>query len=76
MTDCRKVTLGEANNISELEFVFMLNFWNETLEKFHQTSQLLQSESVILQTCADLYLSLAYQLHTSGDEFERFESLA
>ena len=31
---------------------------------------------MILQTCGDFYSSLVDQLHTSRDEFERFESLA
>lgn len=39
--DTRREAKNIANKMQELEFVFMLNFWNETLEKFHRTSQLL-----------------------------------
>ena len=74
--ETRREARNIANKMQELEFVFMLNFWNEILQKFHKTSKCLQSESAILQTCADLYLSLADLLNTSRDEFERFESLA
>ena len=67
----------EANNIvnkmQELEFVFMLNFWDEILQNFLSVSQVLENEVVNLKTCTDLYGSLADQLCTSRDEFERYE---
>lgn len=71
-------TRREANNIAskmqELEFVFMLNFWGEILQNFHRVSKVLQNEDVNLKTCADLYESLADQLCTSRDEFQRYEA--
>ena len=62
--------------MQELEFVFMLFFWNEILQNFYKVSQALQSEDVDLQTCADLYASLGDQLYISRDEFERNEAAA
>ena len=64
----------EANNISykmqELEFVFMLNFWNNICRTFTEyISKVLQNEDINLETCANLYASLADQLCTSRGEF-------
>lgn len=72
--DTRREANNIANKMQELEFVFMLNFWDEILQNFHRVSQVLQNEEVNLQTCADLYGSLADQLCTSRDEFERYEA--
>ena len=55
-----------------LELVFMLNLSNEILQNFHRVSKVLQNEDVDLKTCADLYVSLAEQMCTSRDEFEKF----
>ena len=55
-----------------LELVFMLNLWNEILQNFHRVNKVLQNEDVDLKTCADLYVSLAEQMCTSRDEFEKF----
>ena len=52
----------------------MLNFWNEILQNFHRVRHVLQNEDVNLKTCADLYGSLADQLSTSRDEFERYKA--
>ena len=60
--------------MQEPEFVFMLNFWDEILQIFQSVSQVLQNEDVNLKTRADLYGSLADQLCTSRDEFERYEA--
>ena len=60
--------------MQELEFVFMLNFWNEIFQTFYRGSQVLQNEDVNLKTFADLYGSLADQLCISQDEFERYEA--
>ena len=57
----------------ELEFIFMLNFWNEILKYFHRVCQVLQNEYVNLKT-SGLYGSLANQLYTSRDEFVRYEA--
>ncbi len=71
-------TRREANNIEnkmqELEFIFMLNFWDEILQNFHRVSKVLKNEDANLKTCADQYGSLADQLCTSQDEFERCEA--
>ncbi|XP_038649470.1 LOW QUALITY PROTEIN: zinc finger MYM-type protein 1-like [Scyliorhinus canicula] len=72
--DARREANNIADKMQELEFVFMLNFWNEILHIFHRVSQVLQNEDVNLKTCADLYVSLADQLCTSRDEFERYEA--
>ena len=52
----------------------MLNFWNEISKNFHRVSQVLQNENEKLKTCPDLYGSVADQLCTSRDEFERYEA--
>ncbi len=61
-------TRREANNISnkmqELEFVFMLNFWDDILQNFHRVSKVLQNEDMNLKTCAALYGSLTDKLCT------------
>ncbi|KAG7154647.1 putative Zinc finger MYM-type protein 1-like 9, partial [Homarus americanus] len=72
--DTRREANNIANKMQELEFVFMLNFWNEILQNFHRVSQILQNEDVNLKTCADLYGSLAHQLCTSRDKFERYKA--
>ena len=59
--------------MQELEFAFMLVFWEEMLQHFHRVSQALQNEHMNWKTCADLYSSLADHLHESRHEFERFE---
>ena len=59
--------------MQELEFAFMLVFWEEMLQHFHRVSQALQNEHMNWKTCADLYSSLADHLHESRNEFERFE---
>ena len=55
--------------MQELEFIFVLNFWNEILQNIHKVSQVLQNEDVNLKTCVDLYVLLADQLSTSWVEF-------
>ncbi|XP_038637303.1 zinc finger MYM-type protein 1-like [Scyliorhinus canicula] len=72
--DARREANNIADKMQELEFVFMLNFWNEILQNFHRVSQVLQNEDVNLKTCADLYVLLADKLCTSRDEFERYEA--
>ena len=37
--DTRREADNIANKMQELEFVFMLNFWNEILQNFHRVSQ-------------------------------------
>lgn len=74
--DTGKEAKNVVNKMYEPEILLMLIFWIETLEKFYRASQFPQSENVILQACADLYSILADQLHTSTDQFERFESFA
>ena len=56
--DARREENNIADKMQELEFVFMLIFWNEILLNFHRVSQPLQSKDVDLKTCADLYASL------------------
>lgn len=46
------------------------------MQSFHRVSQALRNQYVDLKTCTDLYSSLADQLNTSRDEFERFEEAA
>lgn len=74
--DTRREANNIANKMQELEFVFLLNFWDEILYNFHKVSQVLQNEYVNLKTCSDLYGSLADQLCTSRDEFQRYETVA
>jgi len=66
--EARREANNIADNMQEIEFVFMLNFWNEILLNFHRVRKVLQNEDVNLKTCADLYVSLA-----SRDEFEKYE---
>ncbi|KAK2150609.1 hypothetical protein LSH36_399g07013 [Paralvinella palmiformis] len=40
---------------------------------FHGVSKVLQNEDANLKACADLYVSLADQLCTSREEFEKYE---
>ena len=54
----------------------MLIFWEEIFEHFHRVSQALQNECMYLKSCADFYSSLSDCLHTSWNEFERFEEAA
>ena len=72
----RREITNIADKMQQPEFVFMLNFCNEILQNFYRVSQVLQNEDVNLETCADLYVSLADQLCTSRDEFERYEAAA
>lgn len=74
--DTRREAENIAKKMQELEFAFMLVFWEEVLQHFHRVSQALQNEHVNLKTCADLYSSLADHLHESRNEFERFEEAA
>lgn len=74
--DTRTEAGNIANKMQELEFVFMLIFWDEILQHFRRTSKVLQNEDVDLKTCADLYGSLADQLRISRDDFERYEAIA
>ena len=37
--DSRREANNIANMMQELEFLFMLNFWNEFLKNFHNVSQ-------------------------------------
>ncbi len=62
--DTRREANNTANKMQELEFVFMLNFWDEILQNFHRVSKVLQNEDVNLKTCSDLYESLDDQLYT------------
>ena len=70
----------EANIIfdkmQELEFVFMLHFWNDILQNFRRVSKVLQNEDANIKTCSTLYLSLADQLSISRGQFEKYEVLA
>ncbi|XP_076339579.1 uncharacterized protein LOC143240664 isoform X2 [Tachypleus tridentatus] len=54
----------------------MLITWDEISQKFHKASQVLQNEDVNLKTLTDLYGSLADQLYTLMNDFERFEAVA
>jgi len=68
--DTRREAKNIANKMYEIQLVLMLNFWNETMKKFHQTSQLLQCENVLVNRCRFVACSsLADLLHTSRDEF-------
>ena len=73
-------TIKEANNIAEkmqeLEFAFMLCFWCEILIKFRNTSQTLQSKTLNLSTCSNLYLSLSTFISSYRDKFEEMETKA
>jgi len=60
--------------MQELEFIFMLKFWNEIFLNFHRVNQLQQNKGLNLnyvQICMD---PLADQLCTSPIEFERYEA--
>jgi len=46
------------------------------LQKFHQTSQTLQKDELILAVCGDLYNSLAVYLTDMREHFDRFEKTA
>ena len=72
--DTRREANNIANKMQELEFIFILNFWNEILQNFSRVSRVLHNEDVNLKTCADRYGSLADQLCTSRVEFERYEA--
>ena len=72
--DTRREANNIANKMQELEFVFMLNFWNEIFQNFPRVSQVHQNENVNFKTCTDLYASLADQLCTSRSEFESYEA--
>ena len=74
--DARREANNIADEMQELEFFFILNFGNEILQNFHRVSQVQQNEDVNIKICADLYVSLADQLCTSRDEFERYEAAA
>ncbi|CAF4428287.1 unnamed protein product, partial [Rotaria magnacalcarata] len=53
----------------------MLNICNDILQNFHRVSQVLKNEDINLETRANLYASLADQLGTSREEFERYEAI-
>ena len=56
--------------MQELEFTFMLIFWEGILQHFHMVCQVLQNEQMNLKSCADLYSSLADYLHASRNDFD------
>lgn len=62
--------------MEELEFVFMLEFWNRILDEFHKTSKALQDSKISLSTCAKLYSSLLQFLKKNRDSFDEFEARA
>lgn len=74
--DTRREADNIANKMQELEFVFLLIFWNEILQNFYRVSQVLQKEDSNLQICSDLYKSLSDQLCTSRNQFEKYEVAA
>ncbi len=50
-------TRREANKMQALEFVFMLNFWDEIFQNFHRVSKVLQNEDVNLKnTCRSIWI--------------------
>ena len=57
--DTKREAENIAKKIQELEFAFMLVFWEKVLQNFYRVNQALQNEHVNLKTCADLYSSLA-----------------
>lgn len=59
--------------MEELEFVFMLEFWNRILGQFHKTSKALQDPKILLSTCAKLYASLGSFLHDMREHFDDIE---
>lgn len=70
-------TRREAGNIrdkmEELEFVIMLEFWNDILNKFHVISKALQDEQLNLSKCAQLLDSLLNFLKDIREQFNSFE---
>ena len=74
--DTRRQADNIANKMQEHEFVFLLIMWDEILQKFHRSTQVLQNEVMNLRVCADVYVSLADQLHILKDDFERIETAA
>ena len=59
--------------MEELEFVFILTFWNRLLGQFHKTSKALHYPKLPLDTCAKLYSSLEFFLHDMRDQFDDIE---
>jgi hypothetical protein len=74
--DARREAGNIRDKMLELEFAFMLVFWNEFLERFNKTIKSLQDEHIALNTCADLYQSLSEYVDEVREKFEYFEGKA
>ena len=70
-------TRREASNIydkmHEFEFALMLEFWTDVLVRFRNTSKALKGEKTSLDTCTNLYKSLAQYVSSVRDQFDNCE---
>jgi hypothetical protein len=64
------------DKMQEFEFVLMLEFWNDVLTRFQQTSKTLQESQVAISTCATLYTSLVGYLNEVREKYNEFERRA
>jgi hypothetical protein len=62
--------------MQEVEFAFMLELWNEILQRFRMTSKALQDEKIALSTCSNLFESLEKYLEEVRNKFDYYETKA
>ena len=74
--DTRRQAGNLLEKMEELEFVFLLIFWSLLLEEFHKTSVALQDSHITLNTCANLYNSLAKFVQGTREQFSDIEKSA
>lgn len=64
------------NIMEELEFVFMLEFWEKILNEFDKTSKALQNAEITISTTAKLYFALSQYVQNVQQDFDDIESQA
>ena len=62
--------------MGELEFVIMLEFWDNVLQRFKKTSATLQNQQISLSTCAKHYSFLLEYVNRLRKQFNDFETKA
>ena len=74
--DARSEAETIKEKVGELEFVIMLEFWDNVLQRFKKTSATLQNQQISLSTCAKLYSSLLEYVNRLREQFNDFETKA
>jgi tRNA A37 threonylcarbamoyltransferase TsaD len=73
-------TRREAENIAEkmqeLEFAFLLELWNDILERWQMTSKGLQDGKISIAVCGSLLETLATFVEDLKDKFDTYEAKA